>query len=493
VKPLGDITACFPHVDEETKRILQMVMDEAKDYNDFAELLCNKTINETGPELLTYFAYYHAYNQQRYDLVRRLEDEDTETDLVKPYVLLTRPWGNIDWDEFQRSISSALKVAPNDWIACQVYMLWRVDIGASANYPEVRTDLETLKILESKIESDEEFSFFRSQLYFINARGHMVEDNIEEAKAWFDRAITHAKKHDSLNILAASLTDKANMIKNVNFNEALSILESQRSISEKLGSPYFLGLHDMVLGYIAQARGEYETAVKHLEECVNYLSPIGLVSLVDFYRLYTARQYNQMQNGVRALEIVNDVLEGYLTPSPWFPYVQQTLALLNLDRIAEAAQSLDLARDWAPKSGSDWALGTIHFLEGLMHKGLGEFSSAKFELEQAHSCFGSFPGTNQTLIHLTHVEIEMFSYEKEKVKADISGPWMQALNEHVEERDIPGISAQAMLLKAKFRFKQGRIAEAEKLFKKVQKTSKTSGMSYLRKMAESLLPELIVL
>jgi predicted negative regulator of RcsB-dependent stress response len=128
----------------------------------------------------------------------------------------------------------------------------------------------------------------------------------------------------------------------------------------------------------------------------------------------------------------------------------------------------------------------------MMHKRRGELPSAKYELEQAHSSFRSFPGTNQTLIHLTHIEIEMFSYEKEGAKADVSGPWMQALMEQVEQKDIPGIAAQAMLIQAKFRFKQGRTDEAKKIFKKVLKTSKTSGMNYLKKMAESLLPELLV-
>ncbi|MGD9396457.1 MAG: hypothetical protein PVJ05_08530, partial [Candidatus Thorarchaeota archaeon] len=437
MKPLGTITACFPHVDDETRSVLQSVMDEAKDYNDFAELLCDKTIRESVPELLTYFAYYHAYNQLRFDLVRKLEDEVGGSDLAKPYVLLTYPWNVIDWDEYQRSISSALKVAPNDWIACQVYILWRVDIGSTANYPEERTDLVTLQILESKIENDEEFSYFRPELYFIKARGLIREGKIEEAKTWFDRAITLAKKHGSLITLATLLFDKANMIKNVNFNESMSILKSQRSICEKIGSIYHLALNDATLGLIAQARGEYETAIKHLEKCISSIEPIGLKSYVDFYRLLIAAQYNQMQNGSRALELVTDVLEGYQSPSPWFPYIQQTLALLNLDRIDEAAQSLDLARDWALKSGSDSFLGQIQFLDGMMHKRRGELPSAKYELEQAHSSFRSFPGTNQTLIHLTHIEIEMFSYEKEGAKADVSGPWMQALMEQVEQKDIP--------------------------------------------------------
>jgi tetratricopeptide (TPR) repeat protein len=479
-------------VDEATKKILQLVMDEAKNYNNFAELLCNKTISEDVPELLIYYAYYHAYNQLRFDLVRKLVDTDRKSDLAKPLVLLTSPWGNIDWEEFQRSISSALKVAPNDWIACELYMLWRVDIGTIASYTEIQTDLETLKILESKIESDEEFSCFLPNLNYIKARVFMQEGNVQEAKAWFNRAIYLAKKHERLIVLASLLLDKANMIKNVNFNEALSILKSQRIICEKLGLIYHLTINEATLGLIAQARGQYETAIEHLESCVMNLDSIGQKSFLDFYKLVVAAQYNQMQDGVRALEIVNEVLKEYKSQPPWFPYIQQTNALLILDRAIEAAKSLDLARDWAPKSGRDAAIGSVHFLDGLMHKVRGEFSSAKFELEQAHSCFGSFPRTNQTLIHLTDVEIELFSYEKEKVKTDISGPWMKALAQQVEEKDIPGIAAQTLLLKAKFRFKQGRTDEAKKLVKKALKTSEKSGMTYLRSMAESLIPELLV-
>jgi tetratricopeptide (TPR) repeat protein len=492
LKPLGTITACYPHVDEETRSILQEVMVEAKDYNNFAELLCDKAISEPVPELLTYFAYFHAYNQLRFDLVGKLEDESEGSDLAKPYVRLTRPWGKTDWNEFQRHISHAIKVAPNDWIACQVYILWRGDIGSIMSYPEEQTELETLRILESKIENDEEFSYFRSELYHIKARGFQRDDAVEEAKKWFNRAITLAKKHDSLISLVTLLIDKANMIKNVNYKESISILKSQRSLCEELGLIYHLAINDASLGLIAQARGEYETAIKHLEESVNNLDYIGLKSWVDFYRLLIAAQHNQMQNGVHALEIVDEVLKDYQSSPPWFPYVHRTRALLLLDRVDEATQSLDLTRDWGPKSGSDTVIGTIHFLEGLMHKVHGEFSSAKYELEQAHSCFRSFPGTNQTLIQLTHVEIEMFSYEKEAVKTDFSGPWMQALLEQVEQKDLPGIAAQANLLKAKFRFKQGRSSEAKKLVKKVLKTSKTSGMNYLKKMAESLLPELLV-
>ncbi len=492
MKPLGTITACFPHIDEETRSILQAVMDKAKDYNEFADQLCERVIKVTSPLLLNYFAYFHACNQQKINLIRELEKRVAVPDLAKPLVLSTQPWGNVSWDDHQKTVVAALKDAPNDWIACHFYMIWREEIESTLNYPERLTDLEPLRILEFKIEDDEDFNFFLPFLYHIRARNFQREDKIDESKTWYDHAVTIANQNDDLAKVAALLYDKANMIKNVNFNEALSILKSQRSISEALGCAYVLSLNDLALGFIAQARGEYETAVKHLEEHVRLAESLGLDSHAAFHRLLIAQQYNQMQNGLRALEIVNNVLEGYQSQKIWWPYVQQTRALLNLDRLDEAAQILDLARDQPPRRGSDQDLGWIHFLDGLLLKKRHDFPSAKFELEQAHSIFGSFPGTNQPLIHLTDVEIEMFSYGKERLNADISGPWMQKLMEQVQEQDLPGIESQAMLLKAKFRFKQGRTSDSEKLVRKVLKASKTSGMKYLKNMAQSLLPELLV-
>jgi tetratricopeptide (TPR) repeat protein len=492
LKSLGTITACFPHVDEETRSVLQAVMDEAKDYNEFAELLCERVSSQSSPILLNYFAYFHAYNQQRFNLIRDLEKKVTISDLAKPLMLLTHPWGNIDWGDFQKSVALAIKSAPNDWIACHVYMIWRGDIEAIEAYPERLTDLEPLRILESRIESDDDFSFFRTALNHLRARGLNREDKIEEAKYWYDQAITLAKKHDCRDQVAVLLYEKANMIKNMNSNEALSILEIQRSISEELGFDYALSLNEQALGLIAQARGEYESAIKHYNLSIEFIEFLGLVSLVDFQKCQIARQYNQMQDGKRALEITTDVLQRYQSDIICYPYIQEAWALLNLNRIDEATQRLDIAKEWAPKSGVDWLFGMFHLLEGLVHVKRNELSSAKFELEQANSIFRSFPLTNLTLIPLTRVEIEMFPYEKEVVKADVSGPWMQALIEQVEEKDIPGIAAQALLLKAKYRFNQGRIAEANELFEEVLKTSKTSGMDYLKSMAESLLPELIV-
>ena len=72
---------------------------------------------------------------------------------------------------------------------------------------------------------------------------------------------------------------------------------------------------------------------------------------------------------------------------------------------------------------------------------------------------------------------------------ELSGPWMARLLYHIEKNDLPGIEAQAKLLKAKFLLQTERIDESDKLISEVQKISKSQNMEYLGKVAEVLIPE----
>ncbi len=62
---------------------------------------------------------------------------------------------------------------------------------------------------------------------------------------------------------------------------------------------------------------------------------------------------------------------------------------------------------------------------------------------------------NFCLLNLVAIEIDSFADELIDSQAELSGQWMRTLDNHTKH-NMPGIAAQSIILKAKFREKQGR-------------------------------------
>jgi tetratricopeptide (TPR) repeat protein len=433
LKPIGTITACFPYVDEETSGVLRSVMDEAKDYNDFAERLCKKAIHETLPELAIYFAYYHCYNQGKYNLLGQLIDANVKTELTHFFCLVAaqRRGEDIDWLEYKKVISSALKHVNNDWMTCHIYMAWRVMIEVF-QLPEAAVDNETMNLLTSKIENDEEYGFFLSQVHRIASMRLYTEGNLKEAIKCDDLAISEAKKYDDQEALCILLFLKANKVKQFNFNEALSLLEIMKKIVDELGYVDGEGLYLHELGHIAMAKGEFEKAIDYQTQYVVYRLDQGLP--VGFMRLVIASIYNQKGDGKTALKLIRESRNDFGKGAEVFYQVEGTWAYLLLDKIDEASQCLEKARVSSLKSGDESYLAYIHFLEGLLAKKQGNLSSAVFSLKNAleiYERFQSLALIHFVLTEIVDAEIDSISPEKESASLEVSGPWMRKLLDHI--------------------------------------------------------------
>jgi len=494
MKPIGTITACFPYVDEETRALLQSVMDEVKDYNDFAERLCEKALNEPLPELAIYFAYYHCYNQGKYNFLRQLIDANVRTELTRIFDLVaTQRRGEVvEWSEYQKVMFSALKQVDNDWMACHIYMAWRVMVEVF-ELPEAAVENETLVILTSKIENDEEYGFFLPDIYRITSARLYREGNIKEGMKYNDMAISQAKKYDDQEALCILLFLKANRVKQFNFNEALSILEIAKGIVDELGYIDGNGLYLHELGHIAMAKGEFEKAIDYQNRCVAHRLQVGLP--VGFMKCVIAMIYNQKGDGKTALKLIDEGRKDQVIESLWLCQMQETWAYLLLDKIDDASRYLEEASASALKSGDEIFLAFTHFLEGLLVKRQGDLHTSMFFLKKALDIYERSQGLayiHFTLIEMVDVEIEMAAPKKEGESQEVSGPWMTKLFDHIAERDLPGTAAQAKLLLAKFRFKQGRVKESRKLVDDVLKISERTSMHYLKDKAEILVPDLLL-
>jgi hypothetical protein len=93
VKPLGTITICFPHVDEETRAVLQSVMEEAEHFGDFARRLSSRVCSESTTPLAEYLASSFVYMIAEYNILDALESAGKISEMSDPFLLKQEPAG----------------------------------------------------------------------------------------------------------------------------------------------------------------------------------------------------------------------------------------------------------------------------------------------------------------------------------------------------------------------------------------------------------------
>lgn len=482
------ITVCFPHVDAETRRILQFAMEKAKNLRNFAEILCDIVCNEEVNDLTTYFAY--ASTMGNHFLNARILGAREHTALTYPILSGVREeWQmNMTWNDALRNMIKSIEAAPNDWLACGFYIGWR--IGVESMFSESASDFRGLEPLEKKIEEDEEYSFFLSSLFRLRANRLSRERKIDEAIKLYDLAIENAKEHENIAALLMCLNEKANLVKRIDVDQGLDILEELRSVSEQWGIDFALHNYYEQLAHIAMVRGEFNLSVHYHIERFEIAKQLGWPLYQRGPRI--ALLYNMMGNGARAIDLITSHRNELHSDEDPFVLMQEAWAMVNLGNVNDAEPLILKAKGIILKSHDEVRFGLVYLIEGLMEKAQQDFANAMFTLERALDIFErnyNLAFINLALIHLCDIEIEIVDYEKRRKNADISGPWMTRLEKYVEKNDLVAIEGHLKLLKAKFLYKQAKFKQSEKLVIEVRKISKSQSMEYLEDVVRVLIPE----
>ena len=506
MEPIGTITMCFPHVDEETRSVLQSVMDEAENLGDFTERLCDRVCKEPSPSVLEYFAAQFAFWIEYHALLDRLDSANKISDLALPLLLLIKNGRGeaVSWDSMRESVKRALMAAPNDWIACHSYLSWR--LIAEYAYPESDVDVRPIEAIVSSVERNPDLECFNSYLLWMKAHEYERDDKSEEAIREYKRALTTARKFDDQLMMADIIRMIANLIRLTDAKQGTDLFISSRDLSVKLGYTCGVGKIQRSLGLIKQSRGEFDAAMEYELDWKKIADSIGRESWSA--DLLIACMYNQYGKGEEAYYLAKTALDfaAHSSVARFLsrPHTELAWALINLGKYDRAEEELALAHKIATKSGSFSQMMWIELVEGILDKVEGNFDNAtlvfKKVLEQLYNnpiqnifiLNLNNPIQNICLLNLTEIEIELLTDESLKKNSDLSGPWMAKLVEHAEKNELPGIAARASLLKAELRRKQGRFDDMRKLLKQVQKMAKTPSMKYLNDLAVSMFPDIIV-
>jgi tetratricopeptide (TPR) repeat protein len=485
---------CFPHVDEETKSVLQSIMDEAENITDFTERLCDKVCSEPSSPLLEYFAFYFPYIIGYYGLVDRLETAGKVSDLAEPLLLITKVEKGlrIIWDEMRSSLVKALNVAPNDWIATHLYLTWRIE--AWLMFKESDVDVRPIEAITSSVNENKDLKFFKAYLLLIEANAFWRENKRKDTVNLIRQALTIARKFDDQIMVADLLHSLAKEIKHIDVKQAIDLLLSSRELSEDLGYRNGIGQVQHQLGFIMGLRGELDASIEYHFEYKAIRESLGLST--SWTNSFIASHYNLAGNGEKALELAKTTL-ALDSGGSYFAHTraQMAWALVILGRFDEAKAEIAVCHELASRSGMSWLMMWYKMVEGILDKAESNFENAVTNFKEVLKYYeeDTVPVyLNICLLNLTEIEIEMLTEESLDEKSESSGPWMKKFVEHAEKNDLPGIAAQSLLLKAKLRHKQGQFDEVRKILKQVQKTAKAPSMKYLNDLAISMFPDIIV-
>jgi tetratricopeptide (TPR) repeat protein len=495
LEPLGTITMCYPFVDEKTKDTLESVMNDAENYGDFTERLCDRVISEPSSPVLEYLVFSFAYWLDNYNLIDRLEAAGKVPDLAKPILLIIKAGRGISlsWNEVKSSLVNALGLAPNDWIATHLYLQWRM--YTQQYFSEADVEIRPLETIAASVNENSELQYFESYLHWITAGSLEKENDRKGAITILKKALAIARKFDDRVYVACLLGRIGGLTKHTDLKLSADLLISSRELSEELGYEFQIGAVQNQLGHIMGVRGEFDAAIEYHREFMAHQDSLG--SSTPMANAVLAFFYNQIGNGERALEFAKKGLAPEGASFLWISYTsaQHAWALINLGRYPEAQRALASCQRIALKSGNIGYLAWYYMVEGLLDKAEKRFENAAENLQKVLDFYEKDPlplFQNVCLLNLTEIEIDTLADTSLHEDLDSSGRWMRKLEGYVQEKDLPGIAALSMILKAKLRYRQGRYDEVRRILKEVQETAKASSMRYLNDIITSKFPDVIV-
>ncbi|MFW9889505.1 MAG: hypothetical protein ACFFER_15060, partial [Candidatus Thorarchaeota archaeon] len=421
MKPLGTITMCFPHVDEETREILQSVMEEAENFGDYTERLCSKVCSKSTTPLAEYFTYYFAFASSNFTLLEKLEAAGKLPELAEPLILLARNLRGqmVSWDEMRQSLSRALEAAPNDWIACHLYTQWR--LASAVDYPECDIDVKPIETITKSVNTNKDLEYFKAYLLLIEGWEFRMGDNKTREIEVYNQALVLAREYDDQLLVADLLYLSAQAIKHTDVKQAGNLVMSAQELSEHLGYIYNIAGIQHHLGHTMGLRGELDVAIEHQLQCRAAIESLSLPAAE--VNTVIASHYNQIGNGEKALEFVEPAFRTIDSHRRWVSYAhaQKAWALLNLSRTAEAKDELDQSKMWATKSGSVKALKWTQIVEGILDKAENHHDSAIHLFEEVLRSIEEDPVPlyqNICLLNRVESEIERLSPESIDINAD---------------------------------------------------------------------------
>jgi tetratricopeptide (TPR) repeat protein len=479
MKPIGTITKYYPFIDEESKTILDSLMDESSSYFDFVQRLCTMVLENEVSINLSYLAAVQAWWCREKETMDRIQKKFDDKVCIKP-------WGYpIDsalssqaryHDDVVDVIEEAIETPLSDWMVAELHLL-----HVFFHFPEdfdIPSLLEPLEKAKNLSKSNLTLGCFESLICTFEGWVQRIEGDLKGAISDFQRSQQLAEKHDDSLHKYMSMICQAAALSTINIHESLSMYEELYNLAQDLDVPFLIAevLNDSSLTY--EKAGEYDLAISCQVEN-NKICGMNSTSSLILSRIYAT-----LGNAPLALEWANQGLRfaGDLEIPPL--YIRKARALALLNRIDEAAQNLDIAHSLIMKTGSEVWLGHYNHVSGLFEHRRGDFPAAFVFFETALEIYERHQwGSYETiaLLDLARTEIALASQMKDHTNNVTPGKWLTKLERHASERDLPGVRMQASLLRSELYQNHGQLKDAHATLQDALGITDSKGVATLRR------------
>ena len=85
MKPLGTITKYYPFIEDESKSILDSLMEDSSSYFDFVQKLCDFAFENEVPVNVAFIAAMQAWWTGIEDAMRRIQEKYKDVPCIRPW------------------------------------------------------------------------------------------------------------------------------------------------------------------------------------------------------------------------------------------------------------------------------------------------------------------------------------------------------------------------------------------------------------------------
>jgi tetratricopeptide (TPR) repeat protein len=493
--PIGTVTKYYSFVDEETRKVLELVMAESTNLRDFVHNLGDAAIHECQSSDLIFLATLFARRTSEADVIERLNKKHGTAIIAKPWMIPswipTASGLESGVNRVVEAIEAAIDTNPEDWILLHLhlrkaYALLAVPEGA-----------EALDAARQLVEENDELKCFEATIDYLEASLLRYEDNKTAAYRLCEEAVKKTKRIGDIYQEIQLLLRLAGWESEIDFRKGMDTINEAYNLSKRLGlSQTMIAVLDQ-MSAIAHKMGEYDLAIECFNEILEYDRPKSATT--SHAPLDLSELYCDIEDGKQALELarlwdeVGESSGPSGLPAHGCPYYVKARALLLLDRQDEALKQIDTLHDIALRSGWEPWLSFYYHATGLYEIAVGDYYAGIESIERAlESCERGRRqvGINQCLLALTKIEIDTFIVDENAVDPSDSGPWMARLEKEAREKSLHGILMQHALLKAEFQEKIKQLNAARDTLQSALKISDlpsvTTQRNWILKRLENL-------